>query len=135
MARQERIEFIPINIVFEPSYDENIPVPCFFTDQIYIAYRSYVGRFEKRKELISNRAVRQCYYCENFFDKNDKSMKKHISICAAREGITYSFGNGQIINFQDNLKYLGDVPFTVYFDFETTTGDSAFFDQCHRFHL
>ena len=32
-----------------------------------------------------------------------------MSICAAREGITYSFGNGHIINFQDNLKYLGDV--------------------------
>ena len=129
MARQERIEFIPINIVYQPSYDENIPVPCFFTDQIYLAYRSYVGRFEKGKELISNRVVRQCYYCENFFAKNDESMKKHMSICAAREGITYSFDNGQIINFQDNLKYLGDVPFTVYFDFETTTGDFSFFDS------
>ena len=49
-------------------------------------------------------------------------MKKHLTICAAREGITYSFDNGQIINFQDNFKYLGDVPFTVYFDFEITTG-------------
>ena len=53
MARLERIEFIPINIVYEPIYDENIPVPCFLTDQIYLAYRSYVGRFEKVKELIS----------------------------------------------------------------------------------
>ena len=55
-------------------------------------------------------------------------MKKHLTICAAREGITYSFDNGQIINFQDNFKYLGDVPFTVYFDFKITTGDSVFFD-------
>ena len=55
-------------------------------------------------------------------------MKKRLTICAAREGITYSFDNGQIINFQDNFKYLGDVPFTVYFDFEITTGDSVFFD-------
>ena len=54
-------------------------------------------------------------------------MKKHFTICAAREGITHSFDNGQIITFQDNFKYLGDVPFTVYFDFETTTGDSVFF--------
>ena len=35
---------------------------------------------------------------------------------------------GQIVNFQDNFKYLGDAPFTVYFDFETTTGKSAFLD-------
>ena len=52
-------------------------------------------------------------------------MKKYLTICAAREGITYSFDNGQIIIFQDNFKYLGDVPYTVYFDFETTTGDSV----------
>ena len=50
-----------------------------------------------------------------------------MSICVAREGITYSFDNGEI-NFEDNLKYLGGVPFTVYFDLETTTGDAAFFD-------
>ena len=87
-----------------------------------------MGRFEKGKELISNKVFRQCYYCENFFAKNDESMKKHISVCAAREGINYSFDNCHIINFQDSLKYLGDVLFTVCFDFETTTGESAFFD-------
>ena len=54
-------------------------------------------------------------------------MKKHLTICAAREGITYSFDNSQIINFQDNFKFLGDFPFAVYYDFETTTGDSVFF--------
>ena len=51
-----------------------------------------------------------------------------MSICVASVGITYSFDNVQIIDFQDNLKYLGDVPFTAYFNFETTTGNSAFFD-------
>ena len=45
-----------------------------------------------------------------------------MSICATREEITYSFDNSQIITFQDNFKYLGDVPFTTYFDFETTAG-------------
>ena len=128
MARQERIEFITINIVYEPIYNKSIPVPCFFTYQIYLAYSSCVSRFEKGKELILNRVVTQYYYCENFFVKNGKSMEKHMSICAEREGITYSLENGQIINFQDNLKYLGDVSFTIYFDFESTTGGSAFFD-------
>ena len=32
------------------------------------------------------------------------------------------------MNFRDNFKYLADVPFTVYFDFETTTDGSPFFD-------
>ena len=52
-----------------------------------------------------------------------------MSICSAREGITYAFDNGQILNYQDNFKYLGYLPFRVYFDFETTTGgNSVFFD-------
>ena len=56
-------------------------------------------------------------------------MKNYMSICSAREGITYAFDKGQILNYQDNFKYLGDLPFTVYFDFETTTGgNSVFFD-------
>ena len=56
-------------------------------------------------------------------------MKMHMSVCSAREGITYAFDNCQISNYQDNFKYLGDLPFTLYFDFETTTGSSSvFFD-------
>ena len=38
------------------------------------------------------------------FAKNDEAMKKHLKICAAREGITYSFNNGLIITFQGNFK-------------------------------
>ena len=73
--------------------------------------------------------LKQCYFYENFFAKNKEAMKKYLTTCTAREGITYSFDNGQIITFQDNFKYLADVPFTVYFDFETTTGDSVFFNS------
>ena len=51
-----------------------------------------------------------------------------MSVCAGKEGITYAFDNGQIVNFQDNFKYLDYVQFTVYFDFETTTGNSTFSD-------
>ena len=129
IACKEMIELTAINIVYELIFDEKIPVPCFFTDQIFLAYRSYIGRFDKGKERISNRIVKQYHYCEKLFAKNDEVMKEHLRICKEREGITYSFDNGQIITFQDNLEYLGDAPFTVYFDFETTTGDSVFFVQ------
>ena len=54
-------------------------------------------------------------------------MDKHLSICAAKEGITYSFDNSQIIHYQDNYKYMEDLPFSVYFDFETTAGNAVFF--------
>ena len=47
-------------------------------------------------------------------------MKKHLSICAAKEGTTYAFDNGQIVTC--------DVSFTVCLGFETTSGNSAFSD-------
>ena len=56
-------------------------------------------------------------------------MDKHISVCSAKEGITYSFDNAQIIDYQDNYKYMGDLPFSIYFDFKTTTGNAVFFDS------
>ena len=55
-------------------------------------------------------------------------MKKHTKICAAKEGIVYTFENGKIISFQDNFKYLCDVPFTVFVDFKTTAGNIVFLD-------
>ena len=71
-------------------------------------------------------------------------MKKDLSVCSAKGGITYTSDNGQIVNFQDNFKYLGDVFFPFYFDFDTTTGNSAFSEtemyvisycQIYAFHL
>ena len=60
---------------------------------------------DKGKERISNRIIRQSHYCQNYFAKNEETMQKHLSICAAKESITYSFDNSQIIYCQDNFKY------------------------------
>ena len=49
---KERVDITPINMIYEPLFDENIPVPCFFTDQIHLAYKSYVRRFEKGKSTF-----------------------------------------------------------------------------------
>lgn len=77
---------------------------------------------------MGHSTVRKCPYCEKWFARNNENMKKHTEVCSAKEGITYCFNNGEIISSQDNFKYLGDVPFTVFFDFETTTDNIAFFD-------
>ena len=127
LARKVKVEFVPIDIVYEPVYDENVPVPCHFTGKIHLVYRSYIRKRFKGKEKVGHPTVRQCHCCEIFFAKSKENMKNHIQVCAAKEGITYSFNKGEIISFQDNFKYLGDVPFTVYFDFETTTGGTVFF--------
>ena len=49
-------------------------------------------------------------------------------MCSAKERITYAFDNGQILNYQDNFKYLSHLPFTVTNqNFETTTGGNSVF--------
>ena len=61
------------------------------------------------------------------FSKKQGANKKHLPICSAKEAISYAFDNSQILNYQDNFKYLSDLPFNVYFDSETTTGDNSVF--------
>ena len=55
-------------------------------------------------------------------------MKKHISCCSGQAGFNFSFNNGRVIDYQDNFKKIGDLPFTIYYDFETNTGSVVFFD-------
>ena len=126
LTRKEKVDFIPINVVYEPSYDESVPVTCNLTNQIHQVYKSSVGCFDKCKERISNKAIKRCQYCQKSFSKNELAMKKHLSNCGAKKGITYSFDNGQILDYQGNSKDQGDLPFVVYFDFETTTGNAVF---------
>lgn len=79
-------------------------------------------------EKVYHPTAKQYHQCEDFFSKTNHNIKKHLSVVSAKGSITYSFDNGQIVNFQDNFKYLGDVPFPVYFDFKTATGKSVFSD-------
>ena len=128
MKYKEKEDFEPINIIYGPVSKENELVICYFTNDINFAYRSYINKKQKGKETILHQIVRQYHYCGNYFAKSQDAMIKHTNVCAAKERIIYSFENGKIISFQDDFKYLGDVPFMVYFDFETTTGDAVFLD-------
>ena len=56
-----RKEFVPIDIVYEPFYDENVPVPCHFTGKIYLVHRSYIRKRFKGKEKVGHPTVSQCH--------------------------------------------------------------------------
>ena len=58
-----------------------------------------------------------------------KKIKEHLACCSGKAGFTFSFDNGKVIDYQDHYSNLGDMPFSVYFDFETTTGNVVFFMQ------
>ena len=49
-----------------------------------------------------------------------KQGKKDMENCSGRPGVVYNFNNQNLISYQDNFHAKGDVPFVIYFDFETT---------------
>ena len=80
--------------------------------------------FEKKKdgdETVKKLSTRQYYYCDKYI-ANFNTFKKHMKSCSDIAGIVCKFENNKIVSFQDNFKYMGDLPFAVYFDFETATG-------------
>ena len=81
------------------------------------------------EKKIEMQRVRQCHYCNNYFVKSYEKLQKHFSCCSGQAGFTYSFNNRKIIDYQDHYTNLGDVPFCVYYDFETTAGSAVFFDE------
>ena len=72
LARKEKIEFTPINIVYKPIYDENKPVPCYFTDKIHLAYRSYIAKYVKGEEKIEHPSA-NVHIVKNFLQKLKKT--------------------------------------------------------------
>ena len=82
------------------------------------------------KKSFSHRNAKQCSYCEIFFVKSEKKMEKNLLVCSGKTGINYVFNNGKILSYQDNYNKLGDLPFAVYYDFETTTGSVFLMQKC-----
>ena len=72
-------------------------------------------------------AAKQCPYCQNFFVKTEQRMEKHVKCCAGQAGYSLVFDQS-VVNYQDNFNKIGDVPFSIYYDFETTTGSAIYTD-------
>ena len=125
----EKHEFIPIDVVYEPTLNESKPIECFFAPEIFLAYKATIERMKLSKKICINLKVRQCHYCYNYFVKSTEKMEKHLSCCAGKAGFTFSFDNGKILDYQDHYKNIGDLSFSLYYDFETTTGSVVFLMQ------
>ena len=60
--------------------------------------------------------------------QNSVIIATTILCCSGKAEFTFPFDNGKIADYQDHYKNLGDLPFTIYYDFETTIGSVVFFD-------
>ena len=61
----------------------------------------------------------ECYYCSNFYAWK-RDFEKHIKVCASKPGVVYDFNLQNVVTFEDDIKYKGDIPLCVFADFETT---------------
>ena len=55
-------------------------------------------------------------------------MEKHLETCSFMPGIIHNFANQHIKTFEDNFRFMGEQPFAVYFDSETTFGRKEFYN-------
>ena len=96
---------------------------CYFSEDISKAYSSL--HLEGKKGLARARKVYQCYYCIKFFLTQLK-QKRYTKNCSGKLGLVYNFNNQCLISYLDNSGNKGDLPFVIYFDFET----AAPIDNC-----
>ena len=89
----ERKDFIPIDVVYEPTVNENKIIECFFAPRIHPGFRTTIEKSRKGGNVLNHTHVKQCHYCNNYFIKSDEKMKKHLSICSGKAGFTFSFDN------------------------------------------
>ena len=121
LETKQKKDLKPIDIIYEPVGSQNAVIKCVFSKDIRFAY---MGKIPKSDIFIANRPY-QCYYCSTFFERKGP-FERHIKNCSGKPGIVYNFNIQNIVSFEDNLKYIGDVPFSVYADFETTTPNADF---------
>ena len=113
---KQRKIFEPIDIIYKPTRRIEIEPICYFSEDILKAYSSLHS--EGKRRLRRAHKVYECYYCNKFFIEKMRH-KRHLENCSGKPGVIYNFNNQCLISYQDNFKNKGDLPFSIYFDFET----------------
>ena len=121
LENQKKRDLYPIDIIYEPVRSPDEIIKCFFSTDIRFAY---VGKIPDNGQIITNRPF-ECYYCQKFFAKKNV-FERHIKQCSGKPGVVYNSDIQNIVTFEDNIKYQGDLPFSIYADFETTAPNSDF---------
>ena len=116
LAKKEKDDLLPINVLYKPVKKQDEVINCYFTDDLKNAYRAL---YYKSQQIVTANTLYECFYCNDFFTFKPK-LERHLRVCGKKPGVLYDFNLKNVVLFEDNLKYKGDVPFCVYADFETT---------------
>ena len=117
--------FKPIDIVYDPVQNFYYIVDYYFTFHLHVAYCLQYSKGKKGTEILH---AFQCYSCYKFHSTKT-GFEKHFQCCSQISGVVYKFDNTCSVSYEDIFKFMGDLRFVVYFDFETTTGSDLFLDK------
>ena len=67
----------------------------------------------------------RCFACSKFLIEKPH-LEKHLEVCGSIPGKVYQFENLNILTFEDNVTFMGELPFAIYFDVETTSGKKVY---------
>ena len=74
---------------------------------MHLAYRSTYTEGEGKN--LKHSSIWESYYCSNFYCRKDK-YKRYLENCTGITGIIYNFHTKNLVSFEDNLQYIGDLP-------------------------
>ena len=115
--KRQRRSLSPVDIIYQPTKKAQILPLCFFSTNIANAFTALYSEGIKTRRAFT---IYECYYCNRFF-RYESKKERHLKVCSGKPGIVYNFCSQTLTSFEDNYKSKGDVPFTFYFDFETTS--------------
>ena len=115
--RKLRQKMSPVDIIYKPVKKEDEIIECSFSSQMNLAYRASFS-VDKTESKIKHGTAFQCY-CSHYFAQKDR-FERHIKSCTGIPGFAYNFNTQNLLTFEENLKFKGNIPSAVYIDFETT---------------
>ena len=107
LAKKEKEDLVPINILYKPVKKQDEVINCYFTGDLKNAYRAL---YYKSQQILTANALYECFYCNDFFIIKNK-LERHLRTCGKKPGVLYDFNLKNVVTFEDNVKYKGDVPF------------------------
>ena len=96
-------------------------IDCYFTDSIHLAFRLILSK--GKNKLLEYTNAYQFHGCLGIFSAKNR-FKNYLETCSKMPGVIYKFENQNLVSFEDDFQYLGNLPFVAQFHFGTTIGSS-----------
>ena len=74
-----------------------------------------LSTYQQKIRDTESATVDQCCACNKFF-REEKSLHRHLNSCIHMPGILRKIKNQNKQTFFDNIKFMGDVPCSMYFN-------------------